>query len=859
MPPVVLKFGGTSVASLARWEVIAEQVRRCLAADEQPVLVCSAIAGISDRLVALAEAAPRGDHAPLLAEVETMHRSVADELGVDLDAVAGEELERLKRLVTGAALLEDVSPRVKARILARGELLSTRLGAAWLRSRGLDVRWVDARQLLESVGDEASEERRYLGAHVLPTSPEPLDLGQGAVITQGFIARHPKGHTVLLGRGGSDTSAALIASRLRAVRCEIWTDVPGLFTADPRHIGSARLLRRLAYAEAQEIATTGAKVLHPRCIAPLERSGVELVLRCTPAPSLPRTRIAATGSDEAQVKAISSRKGIVLVSMETVGMWQQVGFLSRAFAVFAAHGLSVDTVSTSETSVTVTLDPAANILEDEVLQEVLAELRPLCTPRAITGCASVSLVGRGIRTILHRLAPVLELFEEHRIHMVSQAASDLNLTVVVDDDQAHRLVEKLHALLFAHRDADEVFGPTWDQLFRPAARPGPARVGAQPAHRDPWWLTRRDELLALADRTPAYVYDEATLRARARSLASLETVDQVLYAMKANPEPRILRALADEGMGFETVSIGEVRRAAAEAPRAPLLFTPNFAHREEYAAARQVAGVTVTLDNLHPLTAWPEVFEGQPLFVRLDPGKGRGHHAKVRTAGARSKFGVTTDQLPQLLDAAERVGATIVGLHAHAGSGVMDPTSWQETALFLAEIASELPDVRALDLGGGLGIPARPGAPPLDLHRLDRCLQPVREAFPSYELHLEPGRFLVAEAGVLLCRVTQLKNKGSLRYVGVDAGMLTLLRPALYGARHHVVNLSRVDEPAGPPVTVVGPICESGDILARDRRLAPPREGDVLLIATAGAYGAAMSSDYNLRGRAEAVWLPHPL
>ena len=855
MTTVVMKFGGTSVASLARWETIAAQMRRCLAAGEQPVTVCSAVAGVSDRLVALADAAPRGGHEPLLAEVVARHHALADELGVPR-AVVADELERLRRLVTGAALLNEVTPAVRARILARGELLSTRLGAAWLRREGLDVSWVDARDLLTSSGAEASTGRHFLGAHVAPGVDPAVaqHIGTGAVLTQGFIARDPQGRTVLLGRGGSDTSAALLAGRLGAARCEIWTDVPGMFTADPRGIGSARLLRHLGYDEAQEIATTGAKVLHPRAIAPLRHGDVPLQIKCTQAPEMAGTEVTATGAQAAQVKAISYRKGIVLVSMETLGMWQEVGFLARAFGVFGEHGLSIDSVSTSETSVTVTLDPSANALKDAELQQVLDALAPLCTPRLITGCASVSLVGRGIRTILHRLAPVFELFEEHRVHMVSQAASDLNLTVVVDEDQAPRLTERLHALLFAHREADDVLGPTWEQLFAPAAA-GPAAAQAPPPAL-PWWVTRREELLSLADQCPAYVYDEATIRARGRSLVSLGAVDQVLYAMKANSHPAVLAALHDEGLGFETVSPGELDRVQQQHPGAPVLFTPNFAHRQEYVDALARPGVHVTLDNLHPLQAWPEVFAGAELFVRLDPGKGRGHHAKVRTAGARSKFGVDTAQLGELVRAAHGVGARIVGLHAHAGSGVMDPTSWQETALFLAAMADDLPHVQVLDIGGGLGIPARPGGAHLDLAALDRSLDAVRQAHPGYRLQLEPGRFLVAEGGVLLCRVTQLKRKGSLQYVGVDAGMHTLLRPALYGARHHVVNLSRLREPPGPPVTVVGPICESGDVLARDRRLAPPREGDILLIATAGAYGAAMSSDYNLRPRAAEIWLP---
>ncbi len=854
MSRVVVKFGGTSVASLDRWQTIHAVARDHLAAGRQPVVVCSAVAGVSDLLVKLVGATRTGTQEPLLVELTTRHQQLADELGVPL-ATLQDELDALRRLATGAALLGEAAPSVHARILARGELMSTRLGAAWLATQGLPVTWLDARELLTSDG-HGGPTQSFLGAHVAPGADDALaaSLPDGVVLTQGFIARNPEGRTVLLGRGGSDTSAALFAGRLRAP-CEIWTDVPGMFTADPRRVPAARLLRQLSYDEAQEIATMGAKVLHPRAIAPVREAKVPLSIRCTQRPELEGTTVAGDAAAGApQVKAISHRNGLVLVTMETLGMWQEVGFLARAFQVFAAHGLSIDLVSTSETSVTVSLDPAANAL-DSALPGCMKELAGICRPRRIDACASVSLVGRGIRTILHRLAPVFELFEEQRVHLLSQAASDLNLTVVVDEEHAPKLVERLHDTLFAHRAADDVLGPTWEQLFR---APETAHV-AEEDH-TPWWREAREGLLAVAAAgTPVYVTHRPTLVDRAEALLALKHVDRVLYAIKANPHPDILTVFAERGLGFETVSPGEVARVRAHHPDAPILFTPNFAPREEYEQAFVDEGVTVTLDNLHPLQCWPEVFEGRELFVRIDPGKGRGHHAKVRTAGARSKFGVSIDQLPALLDAAARIGARIVGLHAHAGSGVLDPLAWQDTAAFLASIASDLPHVHTLDVGGGLGIPPRPGATGLDLPALDRALGEVRAAHPRYRLQIEPGRFLVAEAGVLLARVTQLKQKADVRYVGVDAGMHTLIRPALYGARHPVENLSRPDGPLGPPVTVVGPICETGDVLARDRVLPTTEEGDVLLVGFAGAYGASMSSDYNLRGRPrDVVWTPGP-
>jgi diaminopimelate decarboxylase/aspartate kinase len=201
-------------------------------------------------------------------------------------------------------------------------------------------------------------------------------------------------------------------------------------------------------------------------------------------------------------------------------------------------------------------------------------------------------------------------------------------------------------------------------------------------------------------------------------------------------------------------------------------------------------------------------------------------------------------------------GARIVGLHSHAGSGILDPDHWGETAARLAELAAQFPDAKILDLGGGLGVPDSSRAPGLDLDAVGRGLAAIRAAYPRFAVWIEPGRRLVAQAGVLLATVTQLKDKGDVRYLGVDAGMNSLIRPALYGAHHEIVNLTRLDEPADTCMNVVGPICETADILGAERMLpAATREGDVILIANAGAYGFAMASRYNLREPAIEQWL----
>jgi diaminopimelate decarboxylase/aspartate kinase len=234
---------------------------------------------------------------------------------------------------------------------------------------------------------------------------------------------------------------------------------------------------------------------------------------------------------------------------------------------------------------------------------------------------------------------------------------------------------------------------------------------------------------------------------------------------------------------------------------------------------------------------------------------GVGHHHHVRTAGAHAKFGVPVADLERVAQEVRKVGARIVGLQAHVGSGILEEMTWQRTARELTGLAQRFEEVRVLDIGGGLGVPERSDQPGLDLPKLDTLLAAVSAESPGLELWLEPGRYLSAPAGVLLVRVTQLKSKGDVRYIGVATGMNSLIRPALYGAYHEIANLTRLTEPATELVNVVGPICESADVLGHDRLLPPTREGDVILIANAGAYGHCMSSYYNLRDPAEELVL----
>ena len=839
---VVMKFGGTSVSSAECWETICDQARHQLQQGRYVMVVVSALSGVTNLLTRLTQSQSAADAEDILEAIRETHLQLFDALGLKRSARFDDHWQGLIGLLSNREA--ELTPERTAQIMAHGELLSSSVGQQVMQAAGLDSTWQDARKLLHAAAD-STDDVLSVRCDVQPDpEQEKLLAGQGRVhITQGFIAAGPGGVTCLLGRGGSDTSAAYLAARLAAARLEIWTDVPGIFSADPRLVPEARLLRRLDYSEAQELASMGAKVLHPPSIQPAQRQGVPVCIKDTNRPTEPGTLIGSCiSSEEAQVKGVVSRGDITLISMDNPSMWRQSGFLADAFAVFKRHGYSVDLVSTSESTVTVSLDPQVPAHYDvQKMAAFIDDLEQLCRVRVHKGCVSISLVGNSIRTILGRLSAALDVFQDRHVHMVTQSANDLNLTLVVDPEHALSLVRKLHQLLIASAaDNRPEFGPSWREL---------TRLQQAPTSVDPWWISKAGQLQELmAGRDSAYVYDLETARLAARRLTSLGSVGRVFYAVKANDHAGLLQALAGEGLGLECVSLQEVRHVLQSVPGVQaedILFTPNFAPREEYEAALQ-QGIRLTVDNSWAIQQWPEVFAGQDIFLRLDLDTGYGHHKKVITSGADSKFGISLEHIEQCLETLKANGTRVTGLHAHTGSGVHNADVWREQLERFLEVLPMFPDARILDLGGGLGVPDRRGQAGFDLARLDELLATAIEG-RDVEIWLEPGRYLAAECGILLARVTQLKSKGQYHYLGISTGMNALIRPALYGAYHDIVNLSRLQQPPERVYRVVGPICESGDVVGESRLLPVSAEGDIVLIATTGAYGRVMSSGYNRR------------
>jgi diaminopimelate decarboxylase len=353
----------------------------------------------------------------------------------------------------------------------------------------------------------------------------------------------------------------------------------------------------------------------------------------------------------------------------------------------------------------------------------------------------------------------------------------------------------------------------------------------------------RDVLSRVADEqgTPTYVTSAPAVRDRFDSLRDVFPDARVQYAAKANTNPRILRVLRERGAALDTVSLGEVlagRRAGYDGDE--MMYTSYAPSPEELAAVLE-RGVLVNVDSEGQM----ETVIGagaERVGVRVNPGVGAGHSDEVVTGGKGARFGVSTEEAVELYERALDAGVEPVCLHAHIGSGFLEPEPLVRATERMCEVVKDLPVTpEYVDIGGGLGVPYRRDEEPLDVEALGKR---VRKAFDvDAKLVVEPGRYLVAESTVLVTRANTVGDG----VIGVDAGFNTLLRPAMYDAYHAVTNVSRDDDAPTGRYDVAGPVCESGDYLAHGRELGEPREGDLLAFHTAGAYGFVMASRYNSR------------
>lgn len=361
--------------------------------------------------------------------------------------------------------------------------------------------------------------------------------------------------------------------------------------------------------------------------------------------------------------------------------------------------------------------------------------------------------------------------------------------------------------------------------------------------------------------SPLYVYNEDIIRRQMARVTGVITKYPYTanYSVKANTNIHILRLALAEGLNCDAMSIGEIRLLQkAGFPNERIFFVPNNVSEEELRVAIE-EGILTSLDSLSQLELYGTLNPGGECAVRLNPGIGAGHSEKVVTGGKRTKFGIAAEELDGIFELAARFGLRIVGINQHIGSLFMDPQPYLDAVSSLLRLAVRFPGLRFLDFGGGYGIPYHKleGEAEYDMAAFRERLLPILDRFVSEYgdaplFKSEPGRYCVAEGGVILGRVHALKQNAGRKYAGTDIGMNVLVRPSMYDSWHDIEVLRggrllpRADM---EEVTVTGNICESGDLLAKDRLLPRLRRGDLLCVLDSGAYGYSMCSSYNSRPR----------
>lgn len=446
---IVVKFGGTSVGDAAAIERAAAIVHTKLAA--QPVVVVSALGGATNALLAVAEQAARGQLIGALASVEALrdrHLAEAHALlgdgpaGTDVACEVSASFDELASLAEALSVLGHLTPRSLDAVAATGEQLSSLIVTAAFQARGLAAVLVDARDVMitddqftraEPRPDPIAEAAR---THLLP------ELRAGRVpVMGGFVGATAGRVTTTLGRGGSDYSASLVGAALQAEAIEIWTDVDGMLTADPRVVSGAQLIERIRFDEASELASFGAKVLHPSTIAPAVRRGIPVFVYNSRRPEGRGTRITFDAPPRA-VTAVAGKGSTTVLRVSSGRMLMAHGFLRTVFDVFARHRVPVDVVATSEVSVSVTLDDPAP------LDALVSELRELGDVSVERNRGIVAVVGAGLSASGATIARGVAALDGLRIHMLSLSASGINLTVVIDADQVGAAMQRLHAAFF---------------------------------------------------------------------------------------------------------------------------------------------------------------------------------------------------------------------------------------------------------------------------------------------------------------------------------------------------------------------------------------------------------------------------
>jgi aspartate kinase len=454
MSIVVMKFGGTSVEDPAAIMRTAGIVAGRLGAGKRPVVVVSALAKVTDQLLRAASAAATGDRTGALAissRLRCRHRDAACALLKDskeLVTLIDQKFDSLDEILRGLAAILELTPRISDLVVSYGERISSRIVAAAFCERGIDAAHVDARQVIvtDSQFQKAIPQDALIDKRAAEKVRPLVDQGKVPVMG-GFIASNEEGITTTLGRGGSDFTGALVGGALNADVIEIWTDVDGIMTSDPRVCPDALRVKVISFEEAAELAYFGAKVLHPATILPAVKKNIPVQVLNSKNPDNEGTRITSIAPHcKSPFKSIAVKKKLSIIDVVASRMLMTHGYLSEIFAIFDKHQCPVDMVSTSEVSVSLTVDSNVS------LPLIAADLSRLADVKYEGKKALVCMVGEDIRGQHGIAAQVFAAIRHINVRMISQGASEINMSFMIEEDDAEEAVRSLHAAFFKNPD-----------------------------------------------------------------------------------------------------------------------------------------------------------------------------------------------------------------------------------------------------------------------------------------------------------------------------------------------------------------------------------------------------------------------
>lgn len=714
----------------------------------------------------------------------------------------------------------EITYKSKRKLVSLGEMLSTIIFNKYA-SQNYNCKLIKSKEFIKSKSEYKNDDDLFLSSEYYGDKDKFISLieNNNIIICQGFVGSTPKNDICLIGRGGSDTSAAIIANMLDASCLEIWTDVNGMYTADPYKIHNSKIINNIGYNQAQELAAMGAKVLHPYCIIPCKVKNIPILIKNTyDMNNMNYTTICKQDIRLNKIYAITDQHNITVFTIESINMWNNYGFVYDIFEKFSYYNIDVNIISTSQFTISTTTD-CTNLIQ---LNDVFNKLKEKYNVEKKHNCSIISIVGDSIKNqeFLPDAITISRKFKN--IHMIHHSANDMTISFVIDGCESNKLLMELHTCLL---DVDIVNNDNHNIEKK-------------------WWYNKMEDVKQLMkDNNSIYLYNLQFIKDQINFLKSkLPIVKKIFYSMKANNNNNIIKTISNQNIGFECVSYNEVNYLRNKLNiNDDIIFTPNFCSISEYNKCLNMNNVIVIVDNIEIIKNNLELFLNKEIGIRVDLNIGLGHHKNVITEGNKAKFGSPIQDILDNIMFLNKSGFKIVGLHSHRGSGIHDYSSWYNTACSLINLSKYFNNIKWINLGGGFGVDSNT---PIDFNALNYSLSGIKS---DIDFYIEPGRFIVSESGVLISKVTQIKEKELINYIGLHTGMNSLIRPTLYGSYHKIHNISKINKKRNKIYNVVGPICESGDILGTNRLLPNTEIDDIILIENGGAYGHVMSTAYNMR------------